>query len=144
MALLIQRVPPDELSEVWKFVEYGLDRILEKQTEPWRPADVYAHVYSGESALYIGMTATEAVGFFVARVILEEFSNEPIIFIWCLYATDALQYEDDFNAFIDRVAQDMGINRIRWGGRRGWGRAIKTKVISKTIYERVVAQKESI
>lgn len=146
-ALRFERVQPEHLTGIWPFIEEGLKRILEKQPEPWRPADVFAEVFVGDAALYLAIEPTQVVGFFILEVVFESFTRKPILQIWCAYApgaegnhADALQYEKQFNEFIDEIARARRVDRVRWGGRPGWARALKDRPISKkTIYERAIA-----
>lgn len=148
MSLTFEYIHAKNLRSVWPFVKQGLERILTKGTVSWIPEDVYATIRIGKAFLYIAKEPTRVVGFFIVERIEEPFTYEPILNVWCAYAVgeegenyaDALDYEPQVNAEIDRLARTINTTRVRWSGRPGWARTFKAALTAKsTQYEREVA-----
>jgi len=118
-------------------VREGLQKVKTKSKERWLIEDVYTAIRTKRSTLYIARDDNRQIGFFVAEMSIEPFSNEPVLFVWCLFGPHSLQYTDACIAYLEQIAHSIGAKRIRFTGRRGWAKVLKDRFTPvRTIYER--------
>lgn len=130
-------IPPESLHAYWTYVREGLERVKNNVKEVWLPEDVYTSIRNKRSSLYIARDDNRQIGFFVAEMSIEPFSNEPVLFVWCLFGPNSLQYTDACIEYLEQLAHSIGAKRIRFTGRKGWAKVLKDRFTPvRTIYER--------
>lgn len=130
-------IAPESLHNWWSYVREGLLRVKTKGKEKWLVEDVYTAIRTKRSTLYIARDEDKPIGFFVAEMSLEPFSNEPVLFIWCLSGLNSLPYTDACIEYLEKLAHSIGARRIRFTGRKGWAKVLKGRFTDvRRIYER--------
>jgi hypothetical protein len=130
-------IAPEQLHAWWQYVREGLERVKVKGKEKWFVEDVYTAIRTKRSTLYIARDEDKPIGFFVAEMSIEPFSNEHVLFVWCLFGMNELSHTDECIEYLDRLAHSIGAKRIRFTGRHGWSRVLKGKFTDvRRIYER--------
>jgi hypothetical protein len=130
-------IAPESLHAWWEYVREGLLRVKVKGKEKWLVEDVYTAIRTKRSTLYIARDEDKPIGFFVAEMSIEPFSNEPVLFIWTLFGPDSLPYTDECITYLEQLAHSIGAKRIRFTGRRGWEKVLKGRFdVARIVYER--------
>lgn len=130
-------IPPESLHAYWTYVREGLERVKNRSKERWLVEDVYTAIRTKRSTLYIARDDNRQIGFFVAEMSIEPFSNEPVLFIWTLFGPNTLSYMDTCIEYFDQLAHSIGAKRIRFTGRKGWQKVLKGRFQAvRIIYEK--------
>jgi hypothetical protein len=140
-------VAPANLHAHWPFIKAGLERTREVCAERWLPEDVFTHLRIGKAQCYLGFDGLHCRGFFVVEGQVEQFTNEPFLAVWILYAVPTNgehfaavgPFMDETMAFIDGLAKQGGAKWIAMEGRKGWERYLGDLFRpTKTKFERMV------
>ena len=143
--LSFRHVPAESLASVWPTVYDGLRQIMvkSKHRTDWVPEDIVHNLLERRAQLYFGYIDDEPRGFFILELILY-----PVRYlnIQALYAkgedsnhAGVLGFRDEAIDCVDRIAQAVGVERIRIMGREGWERALKGKFsVKHVVYERTI------
>lgn len=95
----------------------GLQSIQEKRGEPWTPAFVMGALEAGNAALFRIHDDGEHIAYMVVERM--EQGGAPWINVWCLWG-GPLERHEEIVPLIDKLALDVGCDRWRCTGRRGW------------------------
>lgn len=116
-------INPADLHKAWFSIRQGLEVVLERTGEEYLPEDVYSSIKSGASHLYL-----VDGGFTVLINSKNQYSNEPVLFIWILYSNTQDDLADEFYDELKKMAKHIGASKITWNSPRRWDRRAKAKL----------------
>lgn len=109
-------VHPDNLHDHWELVKTGLQRILDRTSDRWKPEDVYHMLKSNVAGLYV---QDSGKGFAILQPTRGWDGNE--MFIFAGYSVDEHDVVAQEIEQIKDIARSIGAKRIKFQTkRRGW------------------------
>lgn len=141
-------VSPDNLQSIWNWVRHGLLRVLDKSPDTWLPEDVYARIKMKACGLYVVRSGMRFDGFWVEEYMRDNFSGQPYLHIWIVYASprgngNDAEFEGSIDSWIDEAEKHcraMGGRRMTCDARLGWGKMLKNRFKAKRVrFEREVS-----
>lgn len=109
----------------------GLQSMADKRGEPWTPGFVMGCLERGAAALFRIHDDGEHIAYMVVERM--EQGGAPWMNVWCLWGSQ-LERHGEVVPLIDRLAKDIGCDRWRCTGRRGWEKVGLRPVA--TVFER--------
>lgn len=113
-------------------LEEGLRQISDRRGEPWTPAFVMTALENGHAALFRFHDDGEHIAWMVVERM--EQGKVPWMNVWCLWGKGVMKVYDQMIPLIDRLARDVGCDRWRCAGRKGWEKVGLRPVT--TVFER--------
>lgn len=113
-----------DIRKIWPTIIKGLDIIMGKSPEykDWKPVNVMGELMGNQNGckLYIVEEDDQYAGFVVARYFRDEFTLEPVCFIWLAYLKEQGLIEDVYS-WMMMEAKRHRCKRIRiQSNRPGW------------------------
>lgn len=122
--LMLRLVTIDEINDYWLSVREGLNRLLEKAPDSWKPEDVYMELMLNRSGLYVAEDVDGLMGFAVLTP-FNRYGN-LVLHIWVAVNN---RNHDDLVFAVDEVkamAEQIGAKYITYSSvRKGSLRACK-------------------
>jgi hypothetical protein len=111
-----------QLHPIWDYMEAGLHDILKKYPNlDWRAEDIYSAIQGQRAEAFIMMRASKKLGFFVAYVFTEPYSQRQEYFIWACWDVPLAEREDadhcslgreDVRRFMIQRAKSLKCKRV--------------------------------
>ena len=112
---MMQYVHPDSLHSVWDFVKEGLDRILARSPDRWKPEDVYWMLKTNNYFLHV----YENKAFAILQPISGWDGKE--VFVFAAYIVPGEGCITDCLNDVKRIATEIGAKRVKFQSKRdGW------------------------
>ena len=115
---MLQHVHADHISQHWDYIRNGLERILDRAADRWRPEDVYMQLKLGNCGLWLVMEP-DLCGFVVLQPRPGWDGIEVNVFAAYRENGDAMDNIED----VKQIARGFNAKRLVFQSkRRGWDR----------------------
>lgn len=131
-------MPIDDLRRHWGPIEAMLHRVRDRMNEDWLPEDVYAQAIMGKAGIYVAFDEGTRVSDPrpVGVIVLEKLETwgVSVCHVWAVFHMDKSRTIKDYWPWVKQTARDMGCERVRFSGRRGYERVLNLTA-ARVVYE---------